>query len=1001
MLSRFCPLVALLSMAACLGPPHARGVESNAAAPHWIWHRDTSADVELARVVGTQCVLERRFQVDSRVQSATLRLAADFCRASVELNGRPVVSAEPYSPTVDVDATLTLQPGENRIVIAAKSVAGPAAVALSLSLVTASGQRQTIVTDEGWLAGTSNGDRAAVLMGEVEPALWGIGRRSAAVSPLENYEQWRQALNQPAAGDSAAFWTSPDFEISLIRRAGADEGSWVSMAFDPQGRITIAREDKGLLRMTLDAARLSVAKVEPINDELLECRGLLYAYDALYANANNSKGMYRLRDTDGDDRFDDVKLLREFPGSVGHGRNDLALGPDGLIYSIHGDAVDIPTRDINDHTSPLREARRGRPTKEGYVVRTDREGQQWELVSAGLRNPFGLAFNPAGDLFTYDADAEFDTGTPWYRPTRIVQVLTGADYGWRGVTGKWPPYFADHPDNAPATLDIGRGSPTAVAFGTETKFPAEYRRALFVLDWTYGRILAVHLAPRGAGYRASVETFLQGRPLNVTDLAVGPDGALYIITGGRKTQSALYRIAYTGEPRSNSQPSPHEKACERHVAAARSLRLSLERRHDDIRERTDFAWPHLDAADPIVRHAARIAVERQLLVMWQQRALEEPRTTAALTALLAVARTENQPSYAALVGRLVEFRPSELDVGQTLMLLHAYTLCMQHAPEAVAARRERIVQQLDVVFPYQAAAFLNVSPLGSGAHVQRNLATLLGQLGSPSIVKETTETLLACNTQEGRLHGLLALRNVRDGWTAEARRTYFAVLRDGAKFVSGEGMPRFLTQLRDESTKTLSDAERLELADLLQAPSGEDESETLPPPRAVVKHWMLEDFTALLADGSHQGDATRGAIVFREALCARCHQAGARGPAVGPELTHVAGRFSRRDMLASILTPSAVVAENYRNVQISTTDGRVLVGRVVVAGDYRSETLRLATESLRPAAVVEVNKRQIEHVRESETSPMPSGLLDSFTLEEIRDLLAFLESGANAKPDSE
>ncbi len=84
-----------------------------------------------------------------------------------------------------------------------------------------------------------------------------------------------------------------------------------------------------------------------INEDLQECRGLLYAYDALYANANNSKGLYRLRDTDGDDRFDEVRLLREFPGGVGHGRNDLALGTDGLIYSIHGDSVDVPTRD--DH----------------------------------------------------------------------------------------------------------------------------------------------------------------------------------------------------------------------------------------------------------------------------------------------------------------------------------------------------------------------------------------------------------------------------------------------------------------------------------------------------------------------------------------------------------------------------------------------------------------------------------------------------------------------------
>ena len=180
------------------------------------------------------------------------------------------------------------------------------------------------------------------------------------------------------------------------------------------------------------------------------------------------------------------------------------------------------------------------------MLRTDRDGKQWELLAAGLRNPFGIAFNPLGDLFTYDADAEFDMGSPWYRPTRVNQLVSGADFGWRGVTGKWPPYFPDHADNALPTLDIGRGSPTAVAFGTGTRFPADYQQALFILDWSYGRILAVHLAPRGAGYRAWAETFLQGRPLNVTDITVGPDGALWIVTGGRKTQSALYRIAYTG-----------------------------------------------------------------------------------------------------------------------------------------------------------------------------------------------------------------------------------------------------------------------------------------------------------------------------------------------------------------------------------------------------------------------------------------------------------------------
>lgn len=68
------------------------------------------------------------------------------------------------------------------------------------------------------------------------------------------------------------------------------------------------------------------------------------------------------------------------------------------------------------------------------------------------------------------------------------------------MTGSWPPYFPDHADNGPPTLDIGKGSPTAVKFGTASRFPPDFQKALFVLDWAYGRIVAVHMAPRGASY---------------------------------------------------------------------------------------------------------------------------------------------------------------------------------------------------------------------------------------------------------------------------------------------------------------------------------------------------------------------------------------------------------------------------------------------------------------------------------------------------------------------
>ncbi len=172
---------------------------------------------------------------------------------------------------------------------------------------------------------------------------------------------------------------------------------------------------------------------------------MLYAHGALYANANNSRGLYRLRDTDGDDRFDEVKLLLATGGGVGHGRNDLALGPDGFIYSIHGNNVLLPEGlSSGPGNSPFRNygPDRLRPCfwdrmlfdagvepPAGHVLRIDPEGKKVELVAGGFRNAYGLDFNAYGEMFTYDADMEWDVGAPWYKPTRINHIVPGGEYG--------------------------------------------------------------------------------------------------------------------------------------------------------------------------------------------------------------------------------------------------------------------------------------------------------------------------------------------------------------------------------------------------------------------------------------------------------------------------------------------------------------------------------------------------------------------------------------------
>ncbi|MGI9455922.1 MAG: HEAT repeat domain-containing protein, partial [Aeoliella sp.] len=162
----------------------------------------------------------------------------------------------------------------------------------------------------------------------------------------------------------------------------------------------------------------------------------------------------------------------------------------------------------------------------------------------GLRNPYDFAFNADGELFTYDADMEWDLGAPWYRPTRLNHVTAGAEFGWRSGWAKWPDYFVD---SLPTLLDLGPGSPTGIEFYNHNVYPESYRGALFGCDWATGKIHCVRLTRNGATYRGESEVFVAGRPLNATDIAVGPDGALYFCTGGRGTDGGVYRVRWTGE----------------------------------------------------------------------------------------------------------------------------------------------------------------------------------------------------------------------------------------------------------------------------------------------------------------------------------------------------------------------------------------------------------------------------------------------------------------------
>ena len=340
----------------------------------------------------------------------------------------------------------------------------------------------------------------------------------------------------------------PGFEVQRLRSAKKDEDSWISMTFDDQGRILLGLDRVGVGRLTLTDD--GEASFERIDKTLQHCRGVLFAFGSVYVDATNSGQIVRLTDADQDGDFETRSVLvqLDYRSRYGHGSNQLRLGPDGMIYVAIGNDVSFPpdTLETSPYQNPqndwlLPESRdQGHDHRVGYILRMDRDGKQREILAGGFRNQVDIAFDANGEMFTFDADMEWDIGAPWYRPIRVNHIVSAGEYGWRWGSGKWPAYY---PDSLPSNLAVGMGSPTGLVFGTHSQFPAKYQRALFLADWQNGRILAAHPAPNGASYAFEYEVFVNGAPLNVCDMEFGPDGSLYFITGGRGSESALYRAS--------------------------------------------------------------------------------------------------------------------------------------------------------------------------------------------------------------------------------------------------------------------------------------------------------------------------------------------------------------------------------------------------------------------------------------------------------------------------
>ncbi len=960
--------------------------------PEWIWFDHAGAPHS-----GWETTFFRKtFTVVGAFTKAELTGTVDL-QMTAYLNGRAAATNKHWDKPVKVDVTAVTKPGENIIAARGRSDGVDPGFILRLELTLPDKSKRAILSDTTWLCSTNEAPGWEKL--EFAAAGWTkpVSKGELGVQP------WGALAFGALATPTDSLQLLPGFKAELLRSAQPDEGSWVCLTIDDKGRLIISPQERnsdkdgGMLRVTLDNYG-QLDKIEPLDTPVGAAMGLLYVFDGLYVSGQgpNGNGLYRLRDTRGNDQFDSVQLLKKFEGGADeHGAHAIALGPDKLLYLINGNntrppegfSPDSPHRNYQEDyllpriLDPVATFFDQLKVPYGYVVRTDAEGKNWELVCGGLRNAYDFDFNRDGEMITYDSDMEWDIGLPWYRPTRISHLVSGGEYGFREGSTKWPIWYSD---SLPETLNIGLGSPTGIKFGTHSQFPPRYQEAMFAMDWAYGRILAVHLKPQGASYTAASELFLSGKAMPVTDLEFGKDGAMYFITGGRGTQSGLYRVTYVGPRVAELIADVKLLRAEAEGRKARALRRKLESFHGRPDPTAiDFLWPHLNSKDRWIRYAARIALERQEVNLWMIRALGETNTEASLTALLALVRVGDGALQNDILDRLGRLSPDQLTESQKLESLRvlALSLIRQGMPEPAVVGN--IVKALDSHFP-AATDSLN-----------RELCSLLAYLDAPQVVGKTMALLTAAASQEQQIHYVCALRSVKPGWTRAQREAYFNWFkRAQEQFKGGNSFAKFLTKIEQEAVAALPDAERTALAAVLEnRPAANPAAAEVK--RAFVREWRMEDLLPVLDQIGQGRSLAKGRAALLAAQCLTCHRFANEGGSVGPDITAVASRFNRHDLLESILLPSKVIPDQYRNFNIIKRDGTEITGLIV---EETAAKVVVMTNAL-TREQIEIPKAEITKREPSLLSPMPEGLLNTFTQDEILDLLAYVESGATLPPD--
>lgn len=804
------------------------------------------------------------------------------------------------------------------------------------------------------------------------------------------------------------FKVAEGFKLEKIYDVKKGEGSWVGLTEDDKGRLIATDQYGGLYRITVPPLAGGETKVEALDIPVAGGHGVLWFEGKLYivvnetTKKNPSETGVWVVDAKGEG-WGTPKLLKGIKAGGEHGVHSLVVSPDKewlyLVSGNYGQLTDVsdsfPAKVWQeDQLIPKNRDGRGHAANvnppAGWTARFKPDGSNWQRVSMGQRNTFDAAFHDNGELFSYDADMEWDFGMPWYRPNRIIHVVPGTEQGWRNGSGKWPSYYED---SVKPVLNIGPGSPTGMLAGRGFKAPAKYQQALYALDWTFATIYSLHFTPDGASFKVEKGELVAGAGLPVTDGVIGKDGSMYFATGGRRGVSHLWRVVYTGSE--STAPQPAKKA----VHEVRDQLSEFVRNPKDVNGA--LVLENLGSDDRTLRFLAKAALERFPNTDWAPRIAEQKNAWARIIGSMAMVRIDGKKHRDLALKILMATDWEGLSLQQKLNWLRATGLAFIRGGEPTDAERKAVVAKIDKSYPSDERS-LNFE-----------LARMLCYLQAPGVVARTLklmdeapaekpapwQNLVERNSRYGndinavmknhppttQIHYLYCLRAVKGPWAAGERRRAFNWFREiesrrgGASYAPSIGMIR--QQIYDNGTE-----QEKELF-AVDAKAPKKKPKVLPPVQGPGRAWTLEEVVKVANEGLEGRDKAKGQAMFEASLCSACHKFGTLGGAQGPDLTNLAGRFTVEDLARSIIDPSNVISDQYEFTEIVTHEGKTIVGRVL---NEQDEILSIGINPFDFDQQIEISRADIKSIAASKVSPMPPAMINRLNPDELRDLFAYL-----------